>query len=346
MRCASSRLTRIGTELSGPAVQYVLSTTPVDVERDSISTRPNAGNCAAINVWMGDELGKFRLVEGWLIDSEKIANKNTSKSRSPCRLLLLISDIQSSEQRMTTSANEKRVSLSEIMSIVHDLRNPLSTIHGSAELLIGNGLSEPQIRRVSAHIYDASVRINELLEECLTRYQHPDSGPEYCGLADLVNGAVQKVALRAHSQSVQIFQNVPKGLLVTIDRQRIQRVFVNLLTNALDVMPDGGEVHIGATPEQHSVIIKVRDSGPGIAPEIRERLFHPFATAGKVDGLGLGLAFSRRALVEHGGNIWTEPAGEGACFALRLPQSRAPQTPPDADLMHAHLALDRPDEFG
>jgi signal transduction histidine kinase len=246
---------------------------------------------------------------------------------------------------MTTSPTDKRVSLSEIMSIVHDLRNPLSTIHGSAELLIGNGLSEPQIRRVSAHIYDASVRINELLQECLTRYQHPDSGPECYGLAELVNGAVHKIALRAHSQSVQIFQNVPKDFQVTVDRQRIQRVFVNLLTNALDVMPDGGTVHISATAERHSILIKVRDTGPGIAPGIRDRLFQPFATAGKVDGLGLGLAFSRRALLEHGGDIWTEPAREGACFALRLPQSRAPQIPADPNLMHPHLALDRPDEF-
>jgi len=105
-------------------------------------------------------------------------------------------------------------------------------------------------------------------------------------------------------------------------------------------MPDGGEVRISATPEQDSVIIEVRDTGPGIAPEIRDRLFQPFATAGKVDGLGLGLAFSRRALMEHGGEIWTEAAREGACFALRLRQARATH-----HLMHPHLALDRSNEF-
>ena len=100
---------------------------------------------------------------------------------------------------------------------------------------------------------------------------------------------------------MQIVQNIPEDLLITVDRQRIQRVLVNLLVNALDVMPDGGTIRISAIPERHSVLIKVRDTGPGIAPEIRDRLFEPFATAGKADGLGLGLAFSRQAVLDHGG---------------------------------------------
>jgi signal transduction histidine kinase len=63
----------------------------------------------------------------------------------------------------------------------------------------------------------------------------------------------------------------------------------------------------------------VRDTGPGIAPEVRDRLFQPFATAGKPSGVGLGLAVSRQAVLEHGGQMWVEFAGHGACFAVRLP---------------------------
>ena len=69
----------------------------------------------------------------------------------------------------------------------------------------------------------------------------------------------------------------------------------------------------------NSVLVKVRDTGSGIAEEIRDRLFEPFATAGKAGGLGLGLAFSRQTIVDHGGQIWAETDTYGACFAFVLP---------------------------
>ena len=130
---------------------------------------------------------------------------------------------------------------------------------------------------------------------------------------------MDKIALVAEAQSVQIVQNVPENLVITLDRQRIQRVLVNLFVNALDVMPGGGTIRISAIPERHSVLIKVRDTGPGIAPEIRDQLFQPFVTAGKAGGLGLGLAFSRRAVLDHGGQMWVESTSQGACFAFCLP---------------------------
>ena len=215
--------------------------------------------------------------------------------------------------------NEQAGSIHEITSIVHDLRNPLSTIHGSAEILFGSRLSEPQVQRVARNLYGASVRMKELLDEFLNRYKGTEGGVESSDLRELVAGAVDKIGLLAESQSVQIVQNVPENLVIALDRRRIQRVLINLFVNALDVMPDGGTIRISALRQRHSVLIKVRDTGPGIDPEIRDGLFQPFATAGKVNGLGLGLAFSRQAVVDHGGEIWAESPPHGACFAVRLP---------------------------
>jgi len=217
--------------------------------------------------------------------------------------------------------NEPTRVLPEITSIVHDLRNPLSTIHGGAEILISSRLSESQARRIVRNMYGASIHMRELLDEVLTRFRGTGKGAEPSDLGELVTSAVDKVAAVAEAQSVKIVQNVPEDLVVPLDRQRIQRVLVNLLVNALDVMPDGGTIRISALVEHNSVLIKVRDTGPGIAPEIRDRIFQPFVTAGKASGLGLGLALSRQAVIDHGGRMWLESGSAGACFALSLPRT-------------------------
>jgi len=224
----------------------------------------------------------------------------------------------------------------EITSIVHDLRNPLSTIHASAEVLVSSRLSERQVHRIARNLYGASVRMKELLDEVLIRYSGIDRDLEPCDLRELVISSMDKVALVAEAQSVQLIQNICENLVITLDRQRIQRVLVNLFVNALEVMPSGGKIRISAIPQHSSVLIKVRDTGPGIDPEIRDRLFQPFATAGKSDGLGLGLAFSRQAVLDHGGQMWVEAGGQGACFALYLPNTGMPAT------QSARGAMDRP----
>jgi two-component system C4-dicarboxylate transport sensor histidine kinase DctB len=98
----------------------------------------------------------------------------------------------------------------------------------------------------------------------------------------------------------------------------MERVFVNLLANAIEVMPDGGEIAIVARPAGRGVVVEVRDQGPGIAAAVKERLFHPFATYGKRNGLGLGLALSRQTVLEHGGDLTAANGPDGAVFSVEL----------------------------
>jgi signal transduction histidine kinase len=205
-----------------------------------------------------------------------------------------------------TITPEQRSSLSADSSIVHDLRNPLATIHCNAEMLATSSLSEPQVRRIARNMYCASVRMRELLEELLERSKGAETKVELSDVRELVASAVDKITVSAEFQSVRIVQAVAEGLVVALDRRRMRRVVVNLLVNALEVMPNGGTIDISAVSDRQSVLIRVRDTGPGIAPEIRSRLFQPFATARKANGIGLGLAFSRQAVIDHGGEIWAE----------------------------------------
>lgn len=236
-----------------------------------------------------------------------------------------------------TIAAEGAASVSAVMSIVHDLRNPLATIHGSAEMLVGSRLSQPQVHRIARNMYCASVRMRELLEEFLERSRVAENEREPSDICELVASAVEKVAISAEFQSVHIAQVVPEGLIVTLDRPLMRRVLVNLLVNALEVMPNGGIINVSAISDERSVLIRVRDTGPGITPEIRRRLFQPFATAGKETGIGLGLAFSRQAVIDHGGKIWAQSIHQGACFAVRLPRTIPPQELPS----HADTARPR-----
>jgi signal transduction histidine kinase len=221
--------------------------------------------------------------------------------------------------KMMTIVNEETCLTPEIASLLHDLRNPLSAIHSGAEMLVGREMPAPEVRRLAQNLYVASRRMKELIENLLNRNRGTAPVTESCDLCEVISIAVAKIAIAAEFQSVQIVQTVQENLVLILDRQRIQQVFVNLLVNALEAMPNGGIIRISASPQQHHwVLVKVQDSGPGIAPEILGRLFRAFATAGKVNGLGLGLAFSRQAVVDHGGEIWAESSRDGTCIAVRL----------------------------
>ena len=137
-----------------------------------------------------------------------------------------------------------------------------------------------------------------------------------------MSAACDNIADTANDQGVDIFVGLPTRMEVVLWRARMERVFINLITNALEAMPRGGTIRISASKAGGFALIAVEDSGPGIPPEIYCRLFAPFVTSGKKDGLGLGLALSRRTVRDHGGDMWIEPAS-GARFVIRLPLSRA-----------------------
>jgi signal transduction histidine kinase len=205
-------------------------------------------------------------------------------------------------------------------SIVHDLRNPLAAIYGGAEMLVDTDLNPAQMKRLAGNIYRSSRRIQELLQDLLNISRGKVAQAEVCRLHEVVAAAVESLTSVALSQAVSIEIEVPESIEVALARDRMERVFLNLIDNALEVMPDGGTIRISAAVENDWVVVSVADTGPGIAPELRGRLFQPFVTSGKKNGLGLGLALSRQTVLDHGGDMWTESAArQGACFKLRLP---------------------------
>lgn len=210
-------------------------------------------------------------------------------------------------------------------SIVHDLRNPLAAIYGGAEMLVDAELSPEQRRRLAANIYNASRRIQELLQDLVDVGRAKTRPVELCKLGELVAAALETVSQAAESQSIDVSVDIPDHIHVVVDRDRVERVFLNLISNAFDVMPNGGTLHISGREDAGCVIVEVADSGPGIPEEAWARLFQPFASFGKKNGLGLGLALSRQTLLDHGGDLWADnrATASGARFFLRLPLATA-----------------------
>jgi signal transduction histidine kinase len=216
-------------------------------------------------------------------------------------------------------------------SIVHDLRNPLAAIYGGAEMLVDGNLPPAHVKRLAANIYHASRRIEGMLQDLLNVSRGKSSAPEPCRLREVAAAACESLAATAELRGVTLSVEIAPEIELPLVRSRMERAFVNLIGNAIEAMPEGGEVRIWAKFDAGLVVTHVDDTGPGVAVEIRSKLFQPFVTAGKRNGLGLGLALTRQTVLEHGGDLWVDSApGGGARFSLRLPGADVVKPPAQA----------------
>jgi signal transduction histidine kinase len=205
-------------------------------------------------------------------------------------------------------------------SIVHDLRNPLAAIYGGAEMLVDSELSSEQQKRLAGNIYRSSRQIKELLQELLEVSRAGVKPAESSRLIDIVNSAADSIGPMAQSQNVTVDLHIDETAEVLVDHDRLVRVFLNIMNNSLDAMPGGGVLKITDTRDAGSIVVHVEDTGAGIDQEVWPKLFQPFASYGKKNGLGLGLALSRHTVSEHNGELWADrETVRGARFHIRLP---------------------------
>ena len=209
-------------------------------------------------------------------------------------------------------------------TIVHDFKNPLAIIGLAAELACGPGALAPSRAHAEQTIARQIKRITAMLQE-LIEFTQP-SGQKVVlhpvNFADFMAPLAEEIAAEIGVRKCRLrLPAPPPAAAVRIDPQRLSRVFYNLVNNAVDAMgPGGGAITVRFVAEGAFLRIEVEDSGKGIAPEIAESLFEPFATHGKEHGTGLGLSICRKIAEDHGGRIWAQSrAGRGALFCFTLP---------------------------
>jgi len=219
------------------------------------------------------------------------------------------------------AAHSRLAALGEMAArIAHEIRNPLTAIKMQIQLLgEAVGLSEkPRVERVMAEIERLELIVSGTLT--MARPQRLETRP--MELSAEVNTVCDLFAAHLAHRHISLTTQLQPGITCKLDSDRFKQVVFNLLTNAADVLPNGGTIHVSTMQDderRHGLLV-VEDSGPGIAPDQRETLFDR-AGSGRANRLGIGLRLSRELIELHGGSINADesPTLGGARFTIRFP---------------------------
>jgi signal transduction histidine kinase len=209
-------------------------------------------------------------------------------------------------------------------SISHDLRHYLATIVANAEFLYENDRLKLNRDEIYAEIKTASEQMTDLLESLrdLAR-EGVGISPTYGALDQIIRRAIESVQSRPELRSVSISLKTSGEMSGMFDSKRMERALFNLLLNACEAAVTGqGRVDVDATRASEAFEIRVTDSGPGIPSAIRNSLFDPFVSWGKMNGTGMGLAIVNKLVQDHAGSVTVEKTSDaGTTFLIRLPRS-------------------------
>jgi two-component system sensor histidine kinase KdpD len=240
----------------------------------------------------------------------------------------------------TVQMESERLRNSLLAAISHDLRTPLAVLIGLADSLF---LTRPppseEQRGIARELREQSLRINaqvdKLLDMARLQAGHVQLQRQWLPLEEVLGSALKglKAPLAAHRLKLELDDDLP---LVEVDAVLLQRVFGNLLENAVKYTPPGSCIRIGAFVAGTLLEVHVEDDGPGLPVGREETIFKKFERGrqeGNLPGVGLGLAICRAIVEAHGGTILARPGPlGGACFVFTLPLGTPPALPEELHL--------------
>ena len=207
-------------------------------------------------------------------------------------------------------------------SISHDLRHSLAAVMANAEFLCESNLTPGQREDLYAEIRIAVNQMTDLIESLLEFSRTRESlRPSYGNVRSAVDRAVQGVKAHPEFQRIRIRISGEGSTEGWFDFKKLERVFLNLLLNACEVVPaESGKIDIGLRRKRESLEIRIEDNGTGIADAVRDRLFEPFVSHGKENGTGMGLTVVQKILQDHGGDVAVEQtSASGTIFRVSIP---------------------------
>jgi PAS domain S-box-containing protein len=207
--------------------------------------------------------------------------------------------------------------------VAHQIRNPLAAILNASYVLARrlDGEQHEDVREALAIIQDEVRQSNAIITGLLDFARVPPPNRQRSDLLSLVERVLKADEVPAHVTVERDFPREP--VLIDADAEQLVAALSNLVRNAIEAMDSNrGRLRITVEADALGATVVVRDSGPGIAPHVRARLFEPLLTT-KPTGIGLGLVTTRTLIAGHGGTLEAPETEEGGCFVVRLPRRRS-----------------------
>ncbi|HEU4631132.1 MAG TPA: ATP-binding protein [Gemmatimonadaceae bacterium] len=226
---------------------------------------------------------------------------------------------------------ERLAAVGELVAgVAHEVNNPLSSISAFAQLLLRDGTLTPDQHESVEVVHAEALRASQVVRDLLTFARRSAPTREAVELAAVVERALRLRGYQLASQNVRTELDLdPDVPPVSADARQLQQVVLNLVTNALQAMPDGGVLRVATRRRDTMVELAIADTGPGIPEEARSHIFEPFfTTKGEGEGTGLGLSVSYGIVAAHGGSLTlADTSAQGTCFVVALPVAPADAAP-------------------
>ena len=257
-------------------------------------------------------------------ETEEMVLDNTTQSMQG--LIILVRDVTEYRKLEILAQRKSRMNeLGEMASMVaHEIRNPLGGIKGFASLLERDLADRPELQKMATYITQGTDNLNELVTRVLNYARPPQIQIKSTDVVYLLQ-ELRKHLLSDKSlcKNANIFVECSeKSLFIPIDPQAIRSSLLNLVLNAIQAMPDGGDVTISLEKNNRHVILRVADTGIGIPQENIKKIFSPFFTT-RPDGNGFGLSEVHKVIQAHEGTIEVDSVvDEGTTFIMKLPLKR------------------------
>ncbi len=276
------------------------------------------------------EIGMFFVIGGLtgvLADDERIQRKKVEETAR--KLSDVNAQLQASFEQLRRA--DRLSALGELSAgLAHEIRNPLGSVEGAVQILRRQELAV-ETRQEFGDLAQREVnRLKDLLTNFLdfARPQTPKRVPTTP--SQLLESVSKLAADMAKMSGVHVHVESSAGVpVVSVDAEQMKQVLLNLAINAIQAMPDGGQVLLRAVRKPESVVLEVQDEGVGIPPEDLERVFNPFVTT-RAGGTGLGLSIAYQIVSQHGGHIAAQRNPErGMTFRVTLPlgsEANLPET--------------------
>lgn len=343
----SGRVAMVKGDLDSPAILAYRGAGEIIGEEALLENRPRSASIIALEdvLLIGMNRRSFEhllqetpevslsIMEMLSASLRKSNEARSTQDLSEKRLSSQISALRSEKSRLEELFN-LRQETTEL--IIHDLRNPLSSIAVSLKMLslmLPNDILEAnhEILRIA----QASVNRMQRLVDTLLEVSRMESGEtqfvlEEVDVGAMIEDVVKRISVLDKKQ-VSITTDITPDLpSITADRDIVERVLTNLMDNAFKYTPEYGSIQWIAKKQGEVIQVSISDTGPGVPPKDRERIFERFAQGAddktKRRGFGLGLAYCRVAVEGHGGKIWVEPGDGniGSCFIFTMPIQQQP----------------------